>query len=126
MNRRGFTLLEAAVALVIVGTVSISALGVAAAESRAMRTATAAAPAVALARERMARLELTDAVRLARLPDSLAQGSWTVAETSYRWRATAQPVRDIADLWALRVEVEWSDGQYVLSSRSFRPAEATK
>mgnify|MGYP001205221527 CR=1 FL=1 len=61
MKRAGFTLLEAVVALAIVGTVAIGALEAYGAEARAATRARASAPAAAIARERLSRPELLDA-----------------------------------------------------------------
>ena len=122
MTRRGFTLLEATVALAIVGTVSIGALEAFAAESRAARRARDAAPAVAVASERLAQLSLLDATALQRIPDSLSRGSEPAGAREYRWTATAQRVAGEPDLFQLQVAVRWESGEYTLVSRAYRPA----
>jgi type II secretory pathway pseudopilin PulG len=124
LKRAGFTLLEAAVSLAIIGTVSIGALEAFAAESRAALRARLAAPAVALASERLARLELLDAAALRALPDSLRRGQTGDGARSYEWRAEVQSVPDEPNLYALRVDVAWDAGTYALAARAYRPAAA--
>lgn len=122
MNRRGFTLLEATVALAIVGTVSIGALEAFAAESRAARRARDAAPAEAVASERLAQLSLLDARSLQALPDSLSRGATPAGAREYRWTAAARPVVGEPDLFQLQVAVRWDSGEYTLATRAYRPA----
>ncbi len=123
MRRAGFTLLEAAVSLAIVGTVAVAALDAFAVEARTARRARAAAPAVALAGERLARLQLLDARELRALPDSMREGAFATADGwSYRWRASVQPVRGDGDLYTVSVTVTWDTGEYPLWARVYRPA----
>ena len=122
MRRAGFTLLESAVSLAIVGIVAIGALDAYAAEARAALRARQAAPAVALAAERLARLQLLDARQLRALPDSVRAGAMTTGPWRYTWRAAAARVDDELDLFALEVVVEWEGGSYTLASRAYRPA----
>jgi len=122
VKRPGFTLLEATVAMVVLGTVAIGALAAFAAEARAAARANALAPAAALARERLSRLELLDAHALRTLPESLSRGSEALGTQSYEWSATAHAVAGESDLYDLAVEVRYEDGRYALRTRSFRPA----
>lgn len=122
MRRPGFTLLEATVALAIVGTVAIGALEAFAAEARSARRARDAAPAVAVANERLARLVLTDGAALQALPDSLARGVQQAGPLEYRWTASARRISGEADLFQLSVDVQWDSGTFTLTSRAFRPS----
>lgn len=122
MRRTGFTLLEATVALAIVGIVAIGALEAFAVEARTARRARDAAPAVAVAGERLARLELLDGTTLRALPDSLARGTVAAGPRTYRWEAGARRVANEPGLFELRVDVRWESGAYALASRSYRPA----
>ncbi len=121
MRRAGFTLLEAVVALAIVGIVGIGALEAYAAEARAATKARESAPAVAIARERLARLQLLDAHTLRTLPESLARGRWEASSVPYEWAARARPVSGEPDLYEVGVEVHWPNGAYTLRGRSYRP-----
>jgi len=122
MRRTGFTLLEAAVSLAIVGTVAVGALEAFAAESRAALRARHSAPAVALAGEQLARLEMLDARALRTLPDSLRHGRAGSATQLYAWTAFVERVRNEPDLYTLRVEVRWDTGEYTLATRAYRPS----
>jgi prepilin-type N-terminal cleavage/methylation domain-containing protein len=121
MRRAGFTLLEASVSLAIIGVVAIGALEAFAAEARTARQARLAAPAVAAAAEQLARLELLEAPALRALPDSMRRGALVDDAQSYEWRASVDVVPGEPDLFALRVEVRWSAGEYVLTSHAYRP-----
>lgn len=120
-RRAGFTLLEAAVSLVIVGMVAIGALHASAAESRAAVRARAAAPAAALAAERLSRLQLAPPQALRALPDSLRRGALVAPAGRYDWLASASRVDGESDLYTLRVEVSWRGGSYALATRAYRP-----
>lgn len=121
MRRAGFTLLEAAVSLALIGIVAIGALEAFAAEARAARQSLLATPAVAVAAERMARLELLAASTLNALPDSLRAGRFEDGAQSYEWRAAVERVPNEPDLYALNVEVRWDAGSYALTTHAYRP-----
>lgn len=121
MKRAGFTLLEAVVALTIVGTVAIGALEAYAVEARAAVRARQSAPAAALARERLSRLERLDAHLLRTLPESLSRGLFSAGPTSYEWAAAVRAVAGEPDLYELAVDVRWPDGALALRGRSYRP-----
>jgi len=125
MRRAGFTLLEATVALLIVGIVAIGALEAFAVEADAARRARQAAPAAAMAAERLAQLQLLDARGLQSLPDSLRTGRLIDGNRVYEWTASAMPVRDERDLYTVRVDVRWEAGEYALATRVFRSPEET-
>lgn len=122
MKRSGIALLEAAVALAIIGVVAIGALEAFAAESRAAWRARRAVPAVAIASEQLARLQLADLRALQTLPDSLRAGRVRDGEVLYAWHAMVEPVRNEPQLYALRVNVQWDAGSYTLAARTFRDA----
>jgi prepilin-type N-terminal cleavage/methylation domain-containing protein len=126
MRRSGFTLLEAVVALAIVGTVAIGALEAYAAEARAATLARGSAPAAALASERMARLELLDVHALRTLPESLSRGRLSAGSIPYEWTAGARAVNGEPDLYELSVDVRWPDGAVALRGRSYRPPLVTR
>ena len=119
--RRGFTLLEAAVAMTIIGVVSVGALGAFGADLRAASRARGLLPAAALARERLSVLELVDAQMVRMLPDSLARGTFAAPFGEYGWRASAKEVHGEPALVELTVNVEWEGGSFGISERRFRP-----
>lgn len=121
-NRGGFTLLEATVAVAIIGLVAVGTLAAFAADLRASTKANDTLPAAALAEERLARLELADVRELDMLPDSLAHGRFDEPFADYRWTATATPVHNETALYELTAIVEWGGGSYTLRRRRFRPA----
>jgi len=117
----GFTLLEAAVAMTIVAIVGVAALAAFGADLRAANRAREALPAAALARERLATLNLIDANELRRLPDSLARGKFASPFDTYAWRASVKEVRGEPALVELTVRIEWAEGAYVVTERRYRP-----
>lgn len=121
-GRAGFTLLEATVAVAIIGLVAVGALAAFAADSRASSKANELLPAAALAEERLARLELADVRELDMLPDSLAHGQFDEPFGDYAWSASASPVRDELALYDFSATVTWSGGSYTLHRRRYRPA----
>lgn len=127
---RGFTLLEAAVAMAIVAIVGVSALAAFGADLRAANRTRQTLPAAALALDRLAILDLVDAHTLRMLSDSLARGTFAKPFENYSWRATVKEVRGDPSLVELTVRVEWAEGAYVLTERRYRstvvPAPATR
>ncbi len=117
----GFTLLEVVVALAIIGIAGVAALEAFGAEARAADRAQQALPAAVLAQERMGRLALLATPELARLPDSLARGTFPVPFDAYSWRATSGAVLGERDLYEVAVEVAWNGGAYALRTRWYRP-----
>lgn len=120
-RRRGFTLLEATVALTIVGLVALGALQAFSLEAAVAQRTRATAPAVALASERVARLQLLDARTLRWLPDSSQHGRVVDHERWYAWSASVAPVPDQRDLYTVEVAVRWDTGHYLLATRVYRP-----
>ena len=119
--RAGFTLLEATVAMTIVGIVGAGALAAFGADLRAADRARQMLPAVALAQDRMAILDLADAHTLRVLPDSMARGAFSRPLDGYTWRAAAREVRGEPSLIELSVRIEWPTGSYALLQRRYRP-----
>ncbi|HEX7119606.1 MAG TPA: prepilin-type N-terminal cleavage/methylation domain-containing protein [Longimicrobiales bacterium] len=118
---RGFTLLEALVALAILGTAVIGAIGALRAGLYARSGLDAHITAVALAESRMAGLDA--------LPrDSLLayatgrNGVFAAPFADYAWAARVRPIHGGPDgLVALDVRVTWADGEYGLSTIVYRP-----
>ena len=113
--RHGFVLLEAVVALLVIGLVSAAALDLVSAHLRAAARQPALLTAAALAQDRMTALQFLPEEELRRLPDSLARGDFPAPFAGYRWRATTTRSRD-ESFYDLRVEIESSVGRYALAS----------
>ena len=121
-DRRGFTLLEAVVALAIISVTAIGVLSLFGEDQRVAGRARESVTASLVARERLAALSLATRAELARLPDSLAHGSFADAGIRYDWTAAATLVPQGRDLFDLSVQVRWPNGESALRSRRFRPA----
>lgn len=120
-RRGGFTVLEAAVALAIIGLTAVGVLGAFGADLRGAERARDVLTATSLAQLQLARIGVTGARELSALPDSLARGTFEPPLDRYRWTASSAPVPGEPDLYDLRVAVEWADGRAGLRSRRFRP-----
>ena len=119
--RHGFVLLEAVVALLIVGLCAAAALELFASHLRAADRGPARLTAAALAEDRLAAVRLLEPVQLQRLPRSLAQGRFAPPLEQYRWRATVTPASE-RDLYDLRVEIAWPHGVFTLATREVVPS----
>jgi len=119
-RRQGFTLLEAAVAMMIIGVVSAGALSAFAADLRAADQAQRLLPAAALAQDRLAVVETTSLADDV-LADSLARGRFATPFDDYTWRASVRRLPSLPGLIELRVEVSWNTGSFGLTERRFEP-----
>lgn len=113
-------LLEAAVALLIVGLVAGAALELYAANMRATTREAGLLAATVLAQDRLAAVRLLEPEKLARLPDSLASGRFDVPFAGYRWHASTARSRS-GDLYDIRVEIDWAGGAFTVASRLYAP-----
>ncbi|HEY6158229.1 MAG TPA: type II secretion system protein [Gemmatimonadales bacterium] len=120
-DRRGFTLLEAVVALTILGLAGVAALEALGAEVRGAERARTASTAAALAQDRVAAVALVPPRDLDALPDSFARGTFGPPFSDYHWTARVQPVLGEADLYEVRVEVSSDAAPYTLVTRVYRP-----
>lgn len=118
--RHGFLLLEAAVALLMIGLVAGGALELYAAETRAARREPARIVATALAQDRLAAVRLLDARQLGRLPDSLARGRFAPPFEGFRWRTSVRRTGE-SDLYELHVAIDWADGTLAEATQAFVP-----
>lgn len=121
VRRAGFTVLEAAVALVIVGMVAVATLSTFAAQARAAQQARHGREVVALARHRLAHAELQSADDLDVLPDSIARGRFDPPFEDYEWTTTARPITGEEHLFDVHVRVSSSEASYDLRTRLYRP-----
>ena len=118
--RAGLTLLEAVVALAIVGVTAVGALGAVAAEARAADDARTVLEAEALAVQQLALIQTLTGEDLQRLPDSLARGTFDEPFARYRYTATSTPVLGEEGLTRVNVEVEWETGSFPLQTVLYR------
>jgi len=113
-------LLEAAVALLVVGVVAGAALELYAARLRVARRIPELLVAATLAQDRLARVQLLESGQLHRLPDSLAAGQFAAPFAGYRWQTTVVRTGE-TDLYDARVAVRWTDGTFELATRIHAP-----
>ncbi len=123
-KRDGFTILEAAVALAIIGVTAVGVLAAFGGDLRGASTTRDALTASSLAQEQLARVEILPAAALAALPDSLAYGAFAAPFDRYHFAAATRVVPGDRDLYDVSVTVEWPDGRTELRSRRFRPPSA--
>lgn len=120
-TRGGFVLLEAVVALAIIGLVAIAVLGATAAQVRTADKAQLLLTARALAEDRMATLRSLDYYGLTDLPDSLSAGTFPAPFEAYGWEMDVQPVDDEYDLFTAAVVVTVGDDAFPLHTLLHEP-----
>ena len=117
--RRGFTMLEAVVALAIIGLVCVGVLGAYGATLRADVVAADRLPLAALAEERIAAMDL-DAGALEHLPDSLARGTFGAPYQTATWETDVRRVRQSEKLYDVTVRVRDGTDVFTLRTRRYR------
>jgi prepilin-type N-terminal cleavage/methylation domain-containing protein len=119
-TRSGFSLLEAVIALAIVGVTSVAALAAAGAELRATQLARRAVEAEALATDRLAAIGILTAEELRQMPDSIASGRFEPPFDAYRWRVDSEQTLGEEGLTDVTVTVEWPSGLYEMRTKLYR------
>lgn len=104
-SRNGFVLIEAVVALAIIGIFAVALLTTVGAQVRAADRANVLLVARALAQDRMATLQFLGYEDLKAIPDSLDAGTFTMPFEDYSWTAQVNPVDDEYDLFTAEVTV---------------------
>lgn len=123
MSRRdGFSLLEAVVALSLVGSVSVATLAAFGAQLRTSQRALVGLEGQALAEDRLARVRLVDRDEIAHLPDSLRGGRFGMPWDRFTWKTTTRELIDRPNLFEVKTEVSWDGGSYELATWLYRPA----
>lgn len=118
-TRQGFTVLEAAVALLIIGIASIGVLQALGAHTRAAAQAREQLELSAVALDVMSRIRLLPAHELSPLPDSIARGRGDAPFADVRWRASVQPVARERNLFEVDVEVVRETATFGLRTRRY-------
>lgn len=117
-------MLEAIVALAIVGLVCVSVLGAYGGAIRADVAAADRLPLAVLAAERIAAVDL-DAGSLQRLPDSLARGTLAAPYASATWETETRRVAQTEGLFDVVVRVRDGTDVYTLRTRRYRAPVAS-
>ena len=125
--RRGISLLEAVVAIAIVGMTAISALESVGSGMRTAEKSRRAIEAEALASSRLEFMDLMTETQLQSLPDSVAKGQFDKPLDEYSWTTTSAPVDDQAGVYDVRITVTWPTGTYAIRTYLYRqPAFSTR
>ena len=125
--RRGITLLEAVVAIAIVGMTSVAALEAAGGEMRTAERARRAIEVEALASSRLEFMDLLTDRELQSLPDSVEKGKFAAPLDEYSWTTMSTAVSEQAGVYDVRVSVAWPSGSYTLRTYLYRtPRLATR
>jgi hypothetical protein len=122
-TRGGFVLMEAVVALAIIGLVAIALLATTASQVRTADKASLLLTARTLADERMATLRMLSYDQLMEVPDSLLAGTFPAPFESWSWRAEVVPMDETEeyDLFTVGVAVEGYDESFALRTLLHEP-----
>jgi len=120
-RRNGFVLLEAVVALAILGMASIVLLQVRAQQIRVATQARELLTAQALAEDRISSIRLLDYELLADPPDSLMEGVFPPPFEDFSWNAQVSLMEDEYDLFGVEVEVLGPAERFPLRTLMHRP-----
>ncbi len=112
-------MLEAVVALAIIGLVCVGVLGAYGATVRADVVAAERLPLSVLAAERIAAVDLAPG-SLERLPDSLARGTFNAPYETATWETEARRVEQSGGLYDVTVRVHDGSDVYTLRTRRYR------
>ena len=118
--RRGITLLEAVVAVAIVGMTSVAALESVGGELRTAERARRAIEVEALATSRLEFMDLLTDRELLSLPDSVEKGQFAAPLDDYAWTTTSTPLSEQPGVYDVRVTVRWPSGSYTLRTYLYR------
>jgi len=125
--RRGISLMEAVVAITIVGLTSVSALEAVGGDMRTAERARRAIEVEALASSRLEFMDLMTDRELQALPDSVESGKFLPPLDEYSWKTTSTPVSDLPGVYDVRVIIDWAMGSYVVKTYQYRqPVFATR
>ncbi|MEO7083271.1 MAG: type II secretion system protein [Gemmatimonadaceae bacterium] len=118
--RQGVSLLEAVVAVAIVGITSVSALEAVGGDMRTTERARRAIEAEALSGTRLDFMDLMSDRELQALPDSVEKGKFLPPLDEYSWRTSSTPVGEQGGVYDVRVTIDWAAGSYTVRSYQYR------
>jgi type II secretory pathway pseudopilin PulG len=118
--RAGISLLEAVVAVAVVGMTSVGALEAAGSDLRTAERSRRALEVEALATARLDFMNLLYDTDLQSLPDSVAKGAFAKPLDEYSWTATSTPYSDQAGVYDVRVTINWTNGSYTERTYLYR------
>lgn len=118
---RGFSLLEAVIAMAVVSLAAVAALAALGAELRSARMARETLTAAALAEYRLQTVHLLSPDQLRLLPDSVERGEFAPPFEAFRWTVEVRPVAGVESLYQAEVGVTGPEGQSTLATRLYRP-----
>jgi type II secretory pathway pseudopilin PulG len=121
---RGFVLLEAVVALAILGVASIVLLQARAQQIRVAAQARELLSAQALAEDRISSLRLLDYQGLEDPPDSLLHGTFPPPFQEFSWAASVELMDEEYDLFGVDVVVTGPAERFPLRTLIHRPGSA--
>lgn len=119
-RRSGISLLEAVVAVAIVGMTSVAALEAVGSDLRTAERARRAVEVEQLATSRLEVMNLLTDQELQALPDSISSGTFSKPLDEYSWKTTSAPVSDQAGLYDVRLTVVWPAGSYTVRTYAYR------
>jgi type II secretory pathway pseudopilin PulG len=120
-RRPGFVLLEAVVALAIIGLFAVALLSATGSQLRTASKANVLLQARSLAEDRITSLRLLDYDALSDLPDSLVEGRFPEPFDDFTWKATVEVMEDEYDLFGAQVVVEGRGESFPLSTLLHAP-----
>jgi type II secretory pathway pseudopilin PulG len=120
-RRPGFVLMEAVIALAIIGLVAIALLEASGAQLRAASQAKSLLVARSLAEDRLAALQLLDYDELTDVPDSLKAGAFPPPFDEFAWTARVDAMDDEYDLFGAEVLVTGRGESYPLRTLIHSP-----
>jgi len=120
----GFTLIEAVVALTIVGIAGVGALEALGAEVRGAERAREAYIVAGLGQDRLAAVTVVSPSDMLHLPDSVARGTFPPPFDGYRWTTSVEPLFGAPDLYAVRIAISGARAEYAIETRLYRPVPA--
>jgi len=125
-GRSGFVLLEAMVALAIIGLVAIALLQTTGSQLRSAAQAKSLLVERALAEDRIAALQLLDYDDLGDPPDSVLAGRFPPPFEAYSWTARVDEMKDEYDLFGAEVVVEGNGESFPLRTLIHSPRPGTQ
>lgn len=117
--RPGFTVLEAAVALMIIGVSAVGVLSAFGMHSRVAVRMRSQLEASALAQHVVARLRMLESPELQPLADSLSGGRFDPPFDSYTWAAKVSRVSGESGLYDLAVHIQQAESTFELRTRRY-------